>query len=142
MYKTAIIVLGCGIDAAGNLSPDAEGGVRLAIDVMAKTPDSCLIMTGFVSYKAVFKPSISEAQAMKDYAVSLGVSSEKIFVETESKDSLGNFYFTKLNLLVPLKVREVVIVRGPNQSDERIGYLATKVLGDGYDTILRLFTRA
>ena len=69
---------------------------------------------------------------MKDYAVSLGVTQDKIFVETESKDTLGNFYFTKLNLLVPLGIRDITIIRGPNQSDERIGYLATKVLGDEY----------
>jgi hypothetical protein len=89
-------------------------------------------MTGSVSSKATFRPSISEAQAMKDYAVSLGIPQDKIFVETESKDTLGNFYFTKLNLLVPLGLSNIIIIRGPNQSDERIEYLAKKVLGDEY----------
>jgi len=129
MYKSAIVVLGCGIDSAGNLNPDAENSVRLALDCLAENPEYCLIMTGSVSYKATFKPSISEAQAMKDYAISLGAPPDKIFVETESKDTLGNFYFTRLNLLIPLGVSNIVIVRGPNQSDERIEYLATKVLG-------------
>ena len=132
MYKKAIVVLGCGIDSAGSLNPDAENSVRLALDSLSENPESCLIMTGSVSYKATFRPSISEAQAMKDYAVSLGVTQDKIFVETESKDTLGNFYFTKLNLLIPLGIRDITIIRGPNQSDERIGYLATKVLGDEY----------
>lgn len=132
MYKKAIVVLGCGIDAAGNLNPDAKHSVRLAADALATYPDSCLIMTGDVSYKATFKPSISEAQAMKDYAVTLGISQDKIFVETESKDSLGNIYFTKLNLLMPLSIHDIIIVRGPNQSNKRINYLATKVLGNEY----------
>lgn len=132
MYKTAIIVLGCGIDAAGRLNPDAEGSVRLAIAAAEGLPGSCLIMTGYVSYKADFRPSISEAQAMKDYAVTLGYPAESIWVETESKDSLGNLYFTRANLLMPLGIMDLRIVRGPNQSDERITYLADKVLGADY----------
>lgn len=132
MYKNAIVVLGCGIDSVGILNPDAENSVRLAITALENHSDYCLIMTGFVSYKAAFKPSISEAQAMKDFAVSLGVPIDKVFVETESKDTLGNFYYTKLNLLIPLHIKNIIIVRGPNQSDERINYLAHKVLGDQY----------
>ncbi len=88
-------------------------------------------MSGNVSYKATFKASISEAQAMKDYAVSLGIGINQIFVETESKDTLGNLFFTKQNLLLPLGINSIDIVRGPNQSNERIHYLATKILGDG-----------
>ena len=132
MYKKVIIALGCGVDSAGSLNPDAKNSVRLALDSFSENPESCLIMTGSVSYKATFRPSISEAQAMKDYAVSLGIPQDKIFVETESKDTLGNFYFTKLNLLVPLGLSNIIIIRGPNQSDERIEYLAKKVLGDEY----------
>lgn len=132
MYNNAIVVLGCGIDSMGNLGPDAKNSVHLAKRALDETPNSCLIMTGSVSYKATFKPSISEAQAMKEYAVTLGIPSNIIFVETESKDTLGNFYFTKLNLLMPLNIHTTIIVRGPNQSDERIEYLAKKVLGDTY----------
>lgn len=132
MYKHAIVVLGCGIDAAGNLNPDAINSVQLGIDALNKSENTCLIMTGNVSYKATFKPSISEAQAMKDYAVSLGVPTNQIFVETESKDALGNLFFTKQNLLLPLNITNVTIVRGPNQSNDRINYLTSKVLGDEY----------
>lgn len=132
MHTKAIVVLGCGIDTAGTLNPDAEGSVRLAIDTLAMHPEACLIMTGYVSYKATFTPPISEAQAMKDYAVNLGIPESKIFVEAESKDSLGNLYFTKINLLIPLDIKDILIIRGPNQSDKRIDYLATKVLGSEY----------
>lgn len=133
MYGRAIIVLGCGIDAKGNLSPDATASVQLGANTLTEAQDTCLIMTGNVSYKATFKPSISEAQAMKDYAVSLGVSVSKIFVETESKDTLGNLFFTKQNLLLPLEITDTTIVRGPNHSNGRINYLANKVLGGEYN---------
>lgn len=132
MYNNAVIVLGCGIDAAGNLSPDATNSVQLAMEAINNNSGACLVMTGYISYKTTFKPSISEAQAMKDYAVSFGFPANKIFVETESKDTLGNLFFTKQNLLVPLNITDVAIVRGPNQSAERINYLAKKVLGSSY----------
>lgn len=133
MYKHAIVILGCGIDATGNLSSDAINSVQLGVNALNESGDTCLIMTGNVSYKATFKPSISEAQAMKDYAISLGIPSKQIFVETESKDTLGNLFFTKQNLLLPLSITGITIVRGPNQSNERIYYLARKILGDGYE---------
>lgn len=133
MYKHAIVVLGCGIDAAGNIGSDATNSVRLGVNALSESRDACLIMTGSVSYKANFKPSISEAQAMKDFAVSLGAPTNNIFVETESKDTLGNLFFTKQNLLHPLGITNITIVRGPNQSDERINYLANKVLGERYE---------
>ena len=132
MHTHAIVILGCGIDAAGSIGSDAEHSVRLGVDVLAQRSDACLIMTGRVSYKATFEPSISEAQAMKEYAVKLGVPGNRIFVETESKDTLGNLFFTKQNLLVPLRISDITIVRGPNQSTERIEYLVRKVLGPDY----------
>lgn len=132
MYKKAVVVLGCGIDSVGKLNQDAENSVRLAIDALEADQNSCLVMTGSISYKATFRSAISEAQAMKDYATSLDVSQDKIFVEAESKDTLGNFYFTKLNLLMPLNIHNILVIRGPNHSDERIEYLATKVLGNQY----------
>lgn len=129
MYKKAVIVLGCGIDAEGRLGDDPIGAVRLGIEAVGSATETCLIMSGCVSYKATFRLSVSEAQAMKDYAVTLGFPAERVFVETESKDTIGNLVFTKQNLLQPLQIRDVVIVRGPNQSTERISYLAQKVFG-------------
>lgn len=137
MHNKAIIVLGCGIDTTGNLNPDATESVGFAIELLQNSPDTYLIMSGDVSYKADFKASISEAQAMKDYAITQGTNPTTVFVETESKDSLGNLLFTRMNLLEPLGISDVVIVRGPNQSDERIGYLATKILGPGYTFVVK-----
>jgi hypothetical protein len=133
MYKHAIVVLGCGVDAEGNIGSDAMSSITLAVEALKTPADTCLIMTGNVSYKATFKPSISEAQAMKDYTISLGVPVSQIFVETESKDTLGNLFFTKQNLLLPLGITDVMIVCGPNQRSERILYLAGKILGDEYN---------
>ena len=132
MYTRAVVVLGCGIVKAGNLGPDAMNSVKLGIGALRESTNTCLIVSGYISYKAHFVPSISEAQAMKDFAVLQGVPAQQIFVETESKDTLGNLFFTKQHLLLPLNIKDISIVRGPNQSNERIDYLARKILGDEY----------
>ena len=69
MYKHAIVVLGCGIDAAGKLNPDAELSVRLAIRALDDHDDTCLIMTGNVSYK----PQTVKDRDLLVYGISMSV---------------------------------------------------------------------
>lgn len=135
----AILVLGCGIDEKGELGDDALSSVKMAADLFNQQAVQWLIFCGGVSYKADFAPPIGEAQAMKDYAVKLGIPADKILVEAGSKDTLGNAYFSKVNLLMPLGLRSVAILRGPNHSEERLRYIFQKVLGPDYkyDFILR-----
>ncbi len=128
----AILVLGCGIDDQGELIDDARISVETAANLYQQRLAPLLILSGDISYKATFRTPVSEAQAMKDYSISLGVPANKILVETESKDTLGNAYFTKTNLLGPLALHNIAILRGPNQSEERIRYLFGKVLGPNY----------
>lgn len=50
MHKHAIIILGCGIDAEGNIGADATNSVRLGVEAFSESQDTCLIMTGDRSY--------------------------------------------------------------------------------------------
>lgn len=129
----ALLVLGCGIDESGELIDDARLSVKIAAKLFKQQVAPLIIFTGNYSYKANFVPRISESQAMKDDAITLGIPAEKIHIETESKDTLGNAYFTKVNLLEPLALRRIAILRGPNQSEERVRYIFDKVLGQQYD---------
>ena len=43
----------------------------------------------------ILREAKTEAQAMKAYALTLGVAQEHIFLEEQSKDTLGNAYFAK-----------------------------------------------
>lgn len=129
----ALLALGCGIDETGQLTGDAKMNVEVAAKLFKRQIAPLLIFSGGYSYKADFIPPIGESQAMKDYAISLGVPDEKILVETKSKDTLGNAYFTKVQILGPMALRHIGILRGPNQSEERVRYIFSKVLGGQYD---------
>ena len=55
-------------------------------------------------------PSRFEAEAMKEYAISEGVPTDLILIEQESKDTLGNAYFTKVNILEPNNWKNVLVI--------------------------------
>lgn len=128
--KTTLLVLSCGITEDGVLGDDAQASVRIAAKLWNQDAARLIIMCGRLSYKADFVPPVSEAQAMKDYALSLGVASNGILTEAESKDTLGNAVFARLNLLDPLSIEEVLIIPGPNHSTERLEFIFNKVFAD------------
>lgn len=132
MEYEAVLALANGIRPDGHLTDDAQATVDLALDHYHSERTKYLIMSGEWSYKASFTPPISEAQAMKDYAVSRGVAAEKVLIETESQDTFGNALFTKMNLLEPLGIGSVLVIAGPNHSRERLAYIFGKVLGRAY----------
>jgi|TARA_B100001971_G_C18130716_1_gene504664 uncharacterized SAM-binding protein YcdF (DUF218 family) len=111
--KDVIIVLAGGVNPDGTLpkSPKArvEKGVELYKDRQARK----LVMSGAYGFwldwlKKV--PVKHESVAMKEYAISLGVPSDAILIEDQSKDTLGNAYFTKINVLEKYSWKDVVVV--------------------------------
>jgi hypothetical protein len=132
MAIKAIMVLGCGVTPEGEPSDSAQSSVRLALEKFEQTKPNWLIMSGGFSHRADFRPMISEAQAMKDYAVSLGAPSEQILTEAESKNTLENALFTKLNLLIPLNIRTIVVIAGPGHTQKRLEYIFDKVMSKDY----------
>lgn len=91
--KKAIVILGGGINENGTLPEEAMKRVKKGAKLYSK--GAALIMSGKWSFLAEKTFPKSEAAAMKEYALSLGVREEDIFVESESQDTLGNAYFVK-----------------------------------------------
>ena len=123
----ALLVLGCG------LTDDAHEITTLAVKLYNQSISNRIIFSGGLSYKATFNSSKSEAQAMKDFCIDLGVPEANIIIEEKSKDTLGNAYFTKVDILKPLDFKRIAILRGPNHSEDRINYIFNKVLGPDYN---------
>lgn len=88
-----IIVLGGGIKDDGSLPEEAKKRVEKGVELF-KEGDS-LIMSGKWSFLEEKTFSTTEAQAMKAYALILGISEKNIFLEEQSQDTLGNAYFCK-----------------------------------------------
>ena len=88
-------------------------------------------MSGAWTYHFDINPRRSEAQAMKEYALELGIPESAIIEESKSKDTIGNVYFTKKEVAEPNNFKSFHIVA----SDEhmpRIKYLFEKIYGPYY----------
>lgn len=91
-----------------------------------------IIMSGCCSMKLAHRPDITEAAAMRDYALARDVPRGAILLEEESVDTLGNFYFSKVHFLEPCSWYHVAVVSTPWHV-WRSEWLARQILGPDYD---------
>lgn len=133
--KDVIIVLGRGINPDGTLPVDPVSRVKKAVELFNQGIAPSIIMAGGHSYQLKDVPQSSEARAMKNLAISLGVPKAAIFEESRSTHTVGNAYFTKKLFCEPNNWHNVVLVA----SDEhlpRIEYVFRKMFGPSYNLTL------
>jgi uncharacterized SAM-binding protein YcdF (DUF218 family) len=85
-----------------------------------------------LEFYAKLYPPITEAKAMRDYAVKLEVPKDKILLEEQSNDTIGNAYFTKVDFLKPNNWKILVVVTSEFHM-KRTKYIFKKVLGPEYN---------
>ncbi len=91
-----------------------------------------LILSGCCSDKLDIKPRTTEAMAMRDYALDHGVPLSVMMLEEEAVDTLGNFYYSKINILEPCSWYNLGFVSTPWHT-HRSRWLAEMVLGPEFD---------
>jgi uncharacterized SAM-binding protein YcdF (DUF218 family) len=128
----AIIVLGRGVTPTGDLPLPARFRVERAVSLYRIGVAPRLIVTGRWSLMTVDPPPITEARAMADLAIRLGVPSEAVLIEEEARDTIGNAYFVARRLLEPNGWRSVRVVTSDFHVP-RASWIFQKVLGDDYD---------
>lgn len=112
--------------------PVFQSRVNKAVELHNKGVAPQIIMSGCCSDKLDIKPKQSEAACMRDYAIDSGIASSVIMLEEESVDTLGNFYFTKKNILLACNWFNVGIVSTPWHVF-RSEWLAEQVLGPEFE---------
>jgi uncharacterized SAM-binding protein YcdF (DUF218 family) len=129
-----IVVLG---HTAYDDDPVMRARVGHAVSLYREGVAGCLIMSGRWSFKLRHSPpERTEAEAMRDYAASLGLPAHAFLLEYESTDTLSNAYFTKVRFLMPLDWRRVCVVTTEEHS-ERARWLFARVLGPAYQLEMR-----
>ncbi len=129
LLHDAIIVLGFNNDPD---HPVFRARVEKAAALYHEGSAAQIIMSGCCSDKLDIRPKITEAAAMCDYAMELDVPGAVILLEEDSVDTLGNFYFSKKNILLSCSWYNVGIVSTPWHVF-RSEWLAAQVLGPDFD---------
>lgn len=93
--KHCIVVLGSGVTPQGELTLMGKSRVEKGVELYKKGYAHRMLFCGSYSYTLKNIPAKTEAQAMRVYALSLGVAERDIFLEEQSRDTLGNAYFAK-----------------------------------------------
>lgn len=107
MKFDCIIVLANEMDKEGNLNLESIARIKLACASYFNNPSTTLITCGW-NYRKDSKLFIGDV--MKNYAVYSGVPSEKIITELNSRDTVGDAFFTKLNILKNIDWKNLLIV--------------------------------
>lgn len=107
MEFDCIIVLANEMDKEGNLNLDSVARIKLACDSFFNNPSATIITCGW-NYRKDSKLFIGDV--MKNYAVKLGVPFKKIITENNSRDTVGDAFFTKLIILKNNKWKNLLII--------------------------------
>lgn len=126
-----ILVLGRGINKNGFLPDGAKKLVRKAVELYREGLYSYIIFSGKSSYKSKTIYPKTEAEAMAEYAISLGIGRDSILTENKSTATVFNLCYVKKEILEPRNFKKIIIVTiFPH--NERVSYNSEMVLGPGY----------
>ena len=118
-----------------NTNPDDpvfQSRVGKAVELHNEGLAPQVIMSGCCSDKLDIKPKQTEAACMRNYAIDLGLPPSVIMLEEESVDTLGNFYYTKKNILLACNWCNIGVVSTPWHVF-RSEWLAELVLGPEFE---------
>lgn len=106
MNFDCIIVLPNKLKHNGDLNDETSARVRLAVQIYLQKPVP-LILSGS-SYAQLVDQDISEK--MKMLAIQEGVREEDLYLEKNSRDTVGDAYFTIKNVAIPKGFKSLLIV--------------------------------
>ena len=128
----AIVVLGRGLEPDGSLPAFAQQRVKRAAELFAWDVAPRIIFSGRCSLNVQQEPPVSEAAAMAAYAEALGLPRDIMHLEEDSRDTIGNAWFTMTRWLEPNEWTSIRVVTSDFHMP-RAAWVFQKVLGLGYD---------
>ncbi len=128
MYD-AILVLGKKLNAENQLVGSSKAMVQRAVELFKEGKAPKVIFSGRWYFKLDPQP-ITEAQALADYAKSLGLPEEAIVLEEESDSTLSNIYFTK-RILQKNNWKSIILINFYPFADRAL-LTTQKILGPEY----------
>lgn len=128
----AIVVLGGGVNPDGTLSPMVQARVSRAVELYRRRIAPRIILSGRCGLTDPDPPPVTEAAAMADLAHQQGVPRAKLLLEEQSKDTVGNAYFTRIDYLEPNQWTSIRVVTSDFHLS-RAAWVFRKIMGASFD---------
>lgn len=132
MTYDAVMVLGTGIKKNGTLPESCLANVRTAAKLYHDKSVAKLIFAGKWAWNCIYTPPATEGQAMKQFALSLGVLDSDIFVEDETVTTVGNLCQVKDKILIPNNFKNIALICISDIIQPRLEYNLKMILGPDY----------
>ena len=146
MEFDCIIVLANEMDKEGNLNDETISRINLAYKLFLCNKSSYLITCGW-DYR--IDSSLFIGNVMKEFALKLGVPDKKIISEINSRDTVGDAFFTKHNIIKKRGWKNLLVVTSNYHVDRTLKIFKFiygvdynfKVFGaKGFDSYKKLIT--
>lgn len=125
--KDAIIILSGGITKEGFLPDIPKFRANKGFELFNSGVADNIIISERYGFSLDYVPPTTEARAIKDYLVSLGVCEKNIFLEEKATDTIGNAYYTE-QILLDKNWKNIIVVTSDFHS-KRTKYIFSKVFG-------------
>lgn len=102
--KKAIVVLGYALGAGGVMQPTLIGRLEQALAQAKANPDASIIVTGGVP-----QGGVTEGYVMKNWLVKNGIKADRIYIEDQAKDTVGNAIYS-IKLLDKIGAKDVTLI--------------------------------
>jgi uncharacterized SAM-binding protein YcdF (DUF218 family) len=132
MKTDALVVLGRGVRKDGSLGLIARARVERALELYALGVAPRVIFSGHSALMAEGEPPVTEAAAMAAFAKAHGLPPAAVFLEDQSRDTIGNAWFTRRRWREPNDWRSIRVVT-TDFHIPRAAWIFRKVLGPAYD---------
>lgn len=110
-YPEIIVVLGGGMLPDGRPAPATLARGTAAADLARAHPDAAIICSG--SHGVGRTPRRSEAASMADLIAAEGIDRGRIFLEDQSRDTIGNAVFVAERYLGAVSPRRLYVLTSP-----------------------------
>jgi uncharacterized SAM-binding protein YcdF (DUF218 family) len=126
------IVTGTGIKEDGSLPASAIANVRRAVDIYNSGSVEKIIFSGKWSWSVGYTPPVTEAKAMSQLALTLGIPESSIIIENESNTTVSNLCNIKSQKLIPNGWKNAIFIVAHPVLIPRFEYNVSHVLGPDY----------
>lgn len=127
-----IVALGGGVNALGYPTFSTIQRLETAIELYNNKRASHIVFSGKWSRNLKEAPRLTEAEAMKLYAIEQGVPDADVTIETRSTETVGNAYYCKVDIIEPRAYKNIILVTSPSHMP-RSRWIFEHVLGNDYN---------